>query len=202
MPEHHGYMSADARRTMTAETVVELAGEQNPADITTATIARRMGLSHGAIFRHFASKEAIFESAMRWVSTRLLARLDAVAAAAASPAAALEAMFFAHVDFVVRHPGVPRMVFGELQRPGETLAKNVVQTMLGHYRARLRRSLAAGIARGEFAPELDVDVATTLFVGIIQGLVMQTMLVADPERIRAAAPHAFAIYRRGIEARS
>ena len=59
---------------------------------------------------------------MEWVAERLLARVDQ-APRAASPLAALEAVFLTHVDFVVRHPGVPRMLFGELQRAEDTPAK-------------------------------------------------------------------------------
>ena len=114
------YLSAQERRAATVEAVVELAAEQNPSDITTTAIAQRMGLTQGALFRHFPTKDAILESVMDWVAERLLARVDKAAASAASPMAALEAVFMAHIDFVAEHPGVPRMLFGELQRPGDT----------------------------------------------------------------------------------
>lgn len=201
MNEQTRYMPADQRRAATAETVVDLAAEQNPADITTAAIAERMGLSQGAIFRHFPTKAAMLEAAMGWVSERLLARIDKAAAEAASPVAALEAMFFTHVEFVARYPGVPRMLFGELQRPGETLPKKMVKTMIGRYRERLGRTFAAGREQGEFAPDLDDATAAALFIGTIQGLVMQSLLVGDPRSIRAAAEPAFRIYLRGIEPR-
>ena len=62
------YLPAEERRTATVETVVKLAAEQNPADITTTAIAERMGLTQGALFRHFPTKEAILEATMSWVS--------------------------------------------------------------------------------------------------------------------------------------
>jgi len=101
----------------------DLAAEQNPSDITTTAIAQRMGLTQGALFRHFPTKDAILQAAMAWVAERLLARVDKAAEEASSPLAALEAMFMTHIAFVSEHPGVPRMLFGELQRPGETLPK-------------------------------------------------------------------------------
>ncbi len=36
------HLRAEERRVVTVETVVELAGEQNPSEITTAAIAKRM----------------------------------------------------------------------------------------------------------------------------------------------------------------
>lgn len=191
-------LPADERRAATVEAVVELAAEQNPGDITTAAIAQRMGLTQGALFRHFPSKDAILEAVMGWVSERLLAQLDQAAASATTPLAALEAMFMAHVGFVARHPGVPRMLFGELQRPGDTLPKRMAQTLTQGYAQRLRAHLAAGIACRELDPGLDLDAAATLFIGTVQGLVMQSLIAGDVARIRRDAPGVFAIYRRGI----
>lgn len=180
------------------QAVVDLAAEQNPSDITTTAIAQRMGLTQGALFRHFPSKDAILQAVMAWVTERLLARVDRAAAKAASPVAALERMFMAHVDFVVEHPGVPRMLFGELQRPGKTRPKRMAQTLIHHYRERLCRLLAAGKAQGELDAKLDVDAAAVLFIGTIQGLVMQSLLAGDVKHIRRDAPGVFLIYRRGI----
>ena len=199
MNERPQYLRAEERRAATVQAVVDLAAEQNPAEITTTAIADRMGLTQGALFRHFPTKDAILEATMSWVSERLLARVDKAAEGAATPAAALEAMFMTHIDFVARHPGVPRMLFGELQRPGETLPKRMVQTLIRQYEQRLRRLMEAGKAQGELNAELNVDAAAVLFIGTIQGLVMQSLLAGKVSRIRHAAPAVYAIYRRGIE---
>jgi len=195
------YLPADERRAATVEAVIDLAAEQNPSDITTAAIAQRMGLTQGALFRHFSTKDAILQAVMAWVTQRLLARVDKAAEGAASPLAALEAIFMAHVDFVSQHPGVPRMLFGELQRPGETRPKQTVQTLVHHYRERLQRLLEEGKSQGELDPELDAEAAAILFIGAIQGLAMQSLLAGDLARIRRDAAGAFSIYRRGIGAR-
>ena len=196
-PKH---LPANERRAATVEAVVDLAAEQNPSDITTTAIAQKMGLTQGALFRHFPTKDAILEAVMSWVTDRLLARVDKAAEGAASPKAALEAVFMTHIDFVSDHPGVPRMLFGELQRPGETLPKRMAQTLIRHYGERLRGLLEAGKARGELRADLDPDAAITLFIGTIQGLVMQSMLAGDVTHIRRDAPGVFAIYLRGIGA--
>lgn len=199
MNERPQYLRAEERRAATVQAVVDLAAEQNPAEITTTAIADRMGLTQGALFRHFPNKDAILEATMSWVSERLLARVDKAAEGAATPAAALEAMFMTHIDFVARHPGVPRMLFGELQRAGETLPKRMVQTLIRQYEQRLRRLMEAGKAQGELHAELNVDAAAVLFIGTIQGLVMQSLLAGKVSRIRRDAPAVYVIYRRGIE---
>jgi len=160
-------LPAQERRAATVEAVVDLAAEQNPADITTTAIAERMGLTQGALFRHFPNKDAILEAAMSWVS---------------------------------EHPGVPRMLFGELQRPGKSLPKKMVQTLIRQYETRLHGLLETGKAQGELDPGLDVNAAAVLFIGTIQGLVMQSMLAGKVGQIRRDARAVFAIYRRGIAA--
>jgi TetR/AcrR family transcriptional regulator len=195
------YMPAEARRAATVETVVALAAERNPEQITTAAIAERMGLTQGALFKHFPSKDAILQAVIGWVAERLLARVDQAIAGQAEPLAALEAVFLAHVGFVADHPGVPRMLFGELQRDGDTVAKRMARTLLRGYRERLHGLLEAGVSGGQLDPALDVEIAATLFVGSVQGLIMQSLIAADVERMRADAPRVFAIYRRGIGAR-
>jgi TetR/AcrR family transcriptional regulator len=191
-------LNADDRRAVTVETVVALAAEQNPSEITTAAIAARMQLTQGALFRHFPNKEAIWQSVMEWVADHLLTRIERAASGASSPLAALEAIYLAHIAFVIEHPGVPRMMFGELQRAEGTAAKRMVQTMIRGYGERLRVLIEDGKASGELDPQLDAAAAATLFIGSIQGLVMQAMLLGDSKQMRKSAPGAFAIYRRGI----
>ncbi|MHB8708942.1 MAG: TetR/AcrR family transcriptional regulator [Desulfuromonadales bacterium] len=192
------YLPAEERRAMTVETVVDLAAEQNPSDITTAAIAKRMGLTQGALFRHFPTKDDILQAVMEWVAQRLLARVHQAAQSASSPLAALEAVFMAHIDFVAQHPGVPRMLFGELQRPEETAPKRLAQTLIRRYGEYLHRILEDGKQQGELDAAVDVDAASLLFIGSIQGLVMQSLLAGQVESIRRDAPRVFALFCRAI----
>lgn len=192
------YLPAEARRAETVEAVISLAAERNPGDITTAAIASRLGLTQGALFRHFPNKDAILEAVMTWVSDRLLARVETAMAGAATPLAAMEAAFLAHAAFVSEHPGVPRMLFGELQRSEDTAAKRLVRTLLGRYRERLARLVEQGKREGSIAADVDTGVALSGFIGTLQGLVIQSLLSGEPGRIREGAPTAFALYRRGI----
>ncbi len=192
------YLPAEERRAMIVEAVLALAAEQNPNGITTAAMAKRMGLTQGALFRHFPNKAAILQAVMDWVTERLLAKLDEAIQEAASPLAALRAMFMTHMDFVAKHPGVPRLLFGELQSAELTPSKEVVQTFIRGYRERLHRLIEKGKADKYFAPDLDTEAAAILFIGTIQGLVMQSLLAGDVDRILHDAPRVFALYHRGI----
>lgn len=194
-------LSAEERRAGTIEAVVELAAEQNPSDITTGAIAARMGLTQGALFRHFPNKDAIVQAVVSWAAEQLMARVDRAADRASSPLAALEAVFLAHVGFVAEHPGVPRILFGELQRAEMTAAKRLAQRLLQRYGERLGRIIEDGKRRGDISRDIATEAASTLFIGTLQGLVMQSLLVGDVALVLARAPQVFALYVRAIEAR-
>lgn len=192
------HLPADQRRAVTIETMIALAAEQNPSDITTTAIAERMNLTQGALFRHFPTKDAMWQSVMEWVAERLLSRLDQAAQDATSALAAMEAMFMTNVDFVTQHPGIPRMLFGELHSAKDTAPKRMVRTLLTQYALRLQSLLQQGKEQGEVALEIEVEAAATVFISTIQGLVMQSFIVGKMSQVRSAAPGAFAIFARGV----
>lgn len=192
------YLSAEERRERTVEAVIDLAATENPADITTMDIARRMGVTQGALFRHFPTKNAILEAVIGWVAARLMARIERASRDATSPLAAIEATFDNHVDLIARYPGVPRMLFGELQRADPTPARQMAQTLLRQYDERLRSLIIAGKEAGELAPATDESAAATLFIGMIQGLAVQTLVSGGSDHVREDASAIFAVYRQAL----
>ena len=196
------HLSADERRTATVEAVVALAAQQNPTDITTAAIAHHMGLTQGAVFRHFPSKEAIVESVLSWVSERLMARVDLAAQTQQSPLLALEAVFLAHMRFIAEHPGAPRILLAELQKDTDTLPKRMVMTLMENYRGRIMGLLKNGKDAGEVDPAQDLDATSTLYIGMIQGLVIQSLGRSQPYDVLKNARATFATFKKGLTAGS
>lgn len=94
------------------------------------------------------------------------------------------------------------MLFGELQRQGNTLTKRLGQTLLKNYKERLKYLVETGKTKGELDCNLDVDAASALFIGSIQGLVIQSLLYGDTKLISREAKRVFAIYLRGIRSAS
>ena len=195
------YLPADERRAVTVAAVIELAAQQNPSEITTAAIAKQMSVTQGSLFRHFANKEAILESVINWVAQRLLTRIDKAMQGQDTALAALRAAFMAHIQFISDHPGVPRILFSELQRKENTAAKKLVTALLGQYRQRVQQALERGKQDQELDTELDIEAAAQLFIGSIQGLVVQSVLLGAGFAIEQAAQDSFVLYTRAIEAR-
>jgi TetR/AcrR family transcriptional regulator len=193
-------LPTEERQAEIVAAALHLARTVSPVSITTSDIAAAIGITQGAVFKHFPTKDAIWVASMKWVRERLLAKLEEAARAEISGVPALEAVFRAHVAFVIAHPGAPRIIFHELQQPADSPVKQEVRALLHAYRQILLSQLKVGMKLGELPAGVDLEAAATLFVGIVQGLVMQSMLTGKPAAMKAQGDGVFGIYLRGIRA--
>jgi AcrR family transcriptional regulator len=198
-PRHR--LTTDERQREIVATVLALARERGPEAITTQAIADRMGVTQGALFRHFPDKEAIWLAVFAWVREALGTVFATAVEKANSPLAKLEAAFHAHVAFVAANPGVPRIVFHELQYPGDSPVRAAVRAMVVAYRRRLARLFTQAKAAGELPANLDAALAPVLFLGAIQGLVMQSALVGDEVGMTKRARQLFPLLLHGYQGR-
>lgn len=192
------YLSADLRRAETVAAVIDLAASHDPATLTTGQIAAAMGVSQGALFRHFPDKLAIWTAVLEWTCGELNHRFDVLPDS--PPLARLATMLAAHVDFVIEQPGVPRILFGELQRAGDTPTKAIARQLMAGYRARVARELHAAREAGDIADATDVEAATVMFLTLVQGMVMQALAVDDFSAMPALARRLFGLFRQGLGA--
>lgn len=191
-------LSTEERQAEIVTAVLRLARDTSPALITTTDIASAVGLTQGAVFKHFPTKDAIWVAAVQWVRGELMRSLRTAAAEAPTPLDGLSDMFRTHVEFVVAHPGVPRLIFNELQQPADSATKQEVRGMLQGYRKLLFDTLEQAVAQRQVVADLDREAAATTFVGLIQGLVMQAMLAGRPATMRTQADRVFALYLRSL----
>ncbi|MBS3997062.1 MAG: TetR/AcrR family transcriptional regulator [Hydrogenophaga sp.] len=192
--------TTESRQAALVAAALALAADRSPATVTTADLAQAVGITQGAVFRHFENKEAIWLAVIADAHQRLLERLHAAAAQHAAPLPALRAVFMAHVDFVVEHPGLPRLVFQELQQPQDTPLKARVRHLMHDVRVLLTRLLQQAQDQQVLHPGTDLPAATVLFVGSVQGLVMQSMLSGQVGAMRQQAPGVFELLQRALAA--
>jgi TetR/AcrR family transcriptional regulator len=198
-------LPAAERRQEIVRAVLELARERGPDAITTQAIAERIGVTQGALFRHFPDKETIWVAVFAWVRAALARVLDEAVDDAASPLANLERVFSAHVGLVDANPGLPRVLFHELQSTGDSPVRVAVREMVADYRKRLARLIDAAKDAGEVSRDLDTALATVLFIGAVQGLVIRAALTGRDAPLANRAPAMFRLladgYRGGAPAR-
>ena len=167
--------------------MLELARDRGPDAITTQAIAERIGITQGAVFRHFPHKEAIWLAVFDWVRASLDRVLKEGVDAARSPLANLERVFCAHVALVAANPGLPRILHHELQAAGASPVHLAVREVVGGYRRRLARLFDQAKDAGEVAAGVDTMLATLLFIGAVQGLAIEAALTGrDAAAVRVA----------------
>jgi len=191
--------STEIRQAGLIAAALKLAAEHSPASITTTDLAVAVGITQGAVFKHFASKEKLWLATIDWVRETLMLRLrDAAATGPAS--VTLKAVYMAHVNFVTENPGVPRIIFQALQSPMETAMQLAVRQLMQDYRQLIVQLLTQAQADQSLSADLDIQAAAMLFMGSIQGLVMQSLVAKDISSMTQQAPGVFALYQRGLQA--
>ncbi len=198
-PRHR--LTTGQRRQEIVATVLALARERGPDAITTQAIADRMGLTQGAVFRHFPDKQAIWLAVFAWVREALGAAIAQAVEKADSPLARIEAAFLAHVAFIAANPGVPRVMFHEMQYPGDSPVRAEVRAMIASYRQRLTLLFRQAKAAGELPRELDATLAPVSYIGAVQGLVIEASLAGDEAGMLKRARKLFALLRDGYRGR-
>jgi AcrR family transcriptional regulator len=191
-------LGADERREEIIRVTLDLAAKQGVDDVTTQDMAQAMGLTQGAVFRHFPSKDAIWLAVMQWVRDRLMAVLGRAAEQGRDPLDALERMFFAHIAFIDGHPAIPRVLMSEhLHGRSSALRQMVTEIMLG-YEAKIAGLLQAAQAQARVRADLDTHAAATLYIGMIQGLVMQSSILRGKRTLAAEAARTFPVFLQAI----
>ena len=190
--------SSPQRRREVVAAVVELARDCGPEAITTQAIADRIGVTHGALFRHFPDKRAMWSAVFDWVEERLGVVVDEAFRGGGDPLEILERVFLAHVRFVSSHPGVPRILFHELQRPADSDFRDRVRKTVRGYRKRLGELLAQAKRSGVLPASLDEEAAAVLFLGTVQGLAVQSTLFRGEAGMNAAARRLFPLLLDGF----
>jgi AcrR family transcriptional regulator len=99
-PYHHGNL----REALVAEALAIIT-RKGPAALTLRSVARKLGVTQTAPYRHFASKDALIGAVAAQGFDALLSRVEQeVEASGSEPMARFQAIAFAYVDFALKHP--------------------------------------------------------------------------------------------------
>jgi len=120
-----------------------------PGKATVVDVAQALGVSHGSVYRHFASKAALRDAVLRGWLERMMAPLRTIAASRAAPPARLH-QWLATLRSIKRDKalGEPELfaTYGALAAD----AREVIGEHVEHLREQIASIVAAGVASGDF----------------------------------------------------
>ncbi|MDO8263076.1 MAG: TetR/AcrR family transcriptional regulator [Gallionella sp.] len=194
-------LPTEERQNEIIRVAVDLAAEKGVDNVTTQNMADAMKVTQGAIFKHFTTKDDIWVAVMHWIREQLMKVLEKAASEADNPVDAIERMFFAHIAFISKHPAIPRLLFSELLHKKNSKLRDLIQGIISGYETKIAGLLDAAKAQSLVPPGLDSNSAAVLYIGMIQGLVMQVSIFGGKRSLLDEARKTFPIYLHGIKKR-
>jgi len=157
------------RRTQIANAALDLVGRHGPTAFTTARVAEAVGVTSGALFRHFDSLAAILDEAVRLAIERIEATFPDPAL---PPTERLFAMLRARVVLLRGDPGIAWLLRSELAV--ESLPASAVDqlaSLVARSRAFLKACVLGGVAEGGLRADVPPSALLVTVTGTVHALV-------------------------------
>jgi AcrR family transcriptional regulator len=137
--------------------------------VTVRRIAAEIGISEGALYRHFKSKKEVLLFLIRHIEENLIGDLRK-----RSPTknilGTLEDTLRNHLSSMEQRKGMSFLVIAEIISLGDKELNKRVLEVLTKYISNIKKLLLEGIKTGEIRKDIDPEMVATSFFGTMQGL--------------------------------
>lgn len=177
VPAPRRRVRADVRRGALLRSAAEVFGRRNFAGAKVADIARAAGISEALIYKHFRSKKALFLAAFAEASRFLNDRMEEVLAGSEDyPLESLKALYAFFLSYLRENPAFARMMLLSIAETEDPDFRAALVENITRARKTIKRTLRAGIAKGTFRADLDLEALSWLFVASYQLMVLLEQL--------------------------
>jgi AcrR family transcriptional regulator len=177
--------SADLRKAEIVATVLDLADRIGPDRVTTGAVARAVGVTQAALFRHFPSKAILWQAVAEQVAEGMTAAWDKALSGAATPVDRLRALVGAQFDRIATTPALPMLLFSRELNVDNAGLRDAFRARLGALQAHLVREIVAGQAAGELRADVAAADGAALLASLVQGVAIRWTLGARDFDLRA-----------------
>lgn len=154
------------RKSDIADAILTIAGREGIGALTMERLARELGLTSGALFRHFPTRASMLNEAAHVAVTRLASTFPPVSL---PPLERLRQFLVARSKLAAEHGAIPQLVFSEqfgkaLPPKGSRAVGAAVLRTRDFVVEALREAAARGEVRADISPEeLALTVVGTVF---------------------------------------
>ena len=161
------------RRQQILEALAQML-EASPGNrITTAGLAKQVGVSEAALYRHFPSKSKMFEGLIEFIEDTLFSRISIILGEEQTAARRCEKMLMLLLAFTERNPGITRILTGDALA-GETdrLHQRVAQ-LFDRFETQLKQVIREAEMREGLRPAIPLPAASNLLMAAAEGRISQ-----------------------------
>lgn len=153
-----------------------LAGEleKSPGErITTAALARAVGVSEAALYRHFASKAKMFEGLIGFAEETVFSRINQILESERDARARCAQVLYLLLAFADRNPGIARVLLGDALVGEQDRLHGRVEQFFARLETQFRQILREVSLREESKLQVSPEVGANLLLTLVEGRMRQ-----------------------------
>lgn len=161
------------RRQQILETLaMEL--EKSPGEpVTTAGLARAVGVSEAALYRHFPSKAKMFEALIEFIEESVFGLITRILEDEKNMHRRCEKVLSLVLGFAQKNPGITRLLTGDVLLGETERLRKRVDKFYERLETQLKQVLREGEANGELKPVSPVQAQANLMLSVLEGRMQQ-----------------------------
>lgn len=168
--------TAEERKSEIVEATLRLADKVGPDRLTTDEIARGVGVTQAAIFRHFPSKKDLWTAVATRIGEKFQQRWFAIEQADAEPTIQLRELLLGQLKLIQLTPAIPAILLSRELHVENKILRTIFWQFMQQLLGRVERLIAAGQREGVYRNDVEAKDAAFLMIGLIQGLVLRWSL--------------------------
>jgi AcrR family transcriptional regulator len=189
------------RRKQIIETLRKIIIKYGSEHVTVRTLAKEIGVSGGAIYRHFKSKREILLFLVDDIEENLIGDIEK-SYPIKNPLELLAKISRDLLSSIEQRKGVSFLVIAEIISLGDKRLNRKISEVLNSFLGHIKQIILEGIKTGEIREDIDVDMATTTFFGMLQGLVTIWSLNGFPSTLELKNESMWNIFLEAIKKRA
>jgi len=148
--------------------------ENSPGErITTAALARAVGVSEAALYRHFASKAKMFEGLIAFAEESIFTRINQIMESESDTRLRCGLILYLLLTFAERNPGITRVLLGDAL-VGETERLHTrVEQFFARLETQFRQILRESRLRDNAEITSSPEVGAGLMLALVEGRLHQ-----------------------------
>lgn len=157
------------RKQQILETLAQMLEHQQGQHITTAALAKEVGFSEAALYRHFRGKAQMFEALIEFIEETLFTRINLILSEESDADRRMYQITSLILGFAHKNPGITRLMQGGVL-VGETRAlRERMEQLFNRLQSQFKQVLREGHAKQALRAD-PVDAARFL-LALIEGLI-------------------------------